>query len=83
MRDDDSDNEIIAVLRLRSQRAMQTIFAWLAILAITAGLAVHYYGAELGLVEGEPVAIANCFLCMAVCYSLTIFVWEWLFDPEK
>ena len=82
MRDEDSDDKIISVLRHRSQRVMQTTFAWLAILALAAGLAVKYYAPELDLAQEEPEAIANCFLCMAISYAATIFIWDWLFDPQ-
>ncbi len=62
---------------------MQKTFAGLAILALVAGIAVRNYAPGLGLVQEDPDAIANCFLAMAIAYAATIFIWDWLFDPEK
>ena len=82
MQGENDDDDIILDLRQRSRRVMQTTFAGLAILALTAGLAVRHYAPGLGLAEEDPVAIANCFLCMAISYAATIFIWDWLFDPQ-
>lgn len=76
------DDEVLLELRERSRRIMQATFAGLAILALAAGLAVRHYAPGLGLAEDDPAAIADCFLCMAISYAATIFIWEWLFDPD-
>ena len=82
MQGEDGGDEILLKLRERSRRFMQMTFAGLAILTLSAGLAVHHYAPGLGLAEEDPAAIANCFLSMALSYAATIFVWEWLFDPD-
>jgi hypothetical protein len=82
MHGEDDEDEIILALRDRSRRMMQTTFGVLGSLAIGIALAVRHYAPDLGIENLEPEAVANCFLCMGICYTATLFVWEWLFDDE-
>jgi len=82
MRGGDGEDDIILEMREQSRRTVQTVFAFLAILAIAVGLGVRHYSTALGLDLSEHDAIATCFLCMGVSYVATLFVWDWMYSED-
>lgn len=79
----ENDDEVVTALREQSRRMVETVFAMLAIVSVALGLATRHYALEIGLVEMDQDAIANCFLTMAVCYVATMFIWDWLYADEE
>ncbi len=75
-----NDAEIVAEIRARSSRFVQTVFAGFALLFAALALGAHHAPDAFSLPAGEMPRIATAFLFLASAYTLTIFVWEWLFQ---
>jgi hypothetical protein len=77
------DDEIIAVLRDRSRRLVQTVFA--AFVIIFAGLALAANNAPdmFQFPAEEMPRIASAFLALASGYALIMFAWDWLFGTTS
>lgn len=71
--------EHIARERARSLKSVQIIFAVLALLSITAALAVAARGVEFGLPEASTETIAIAFLLVGAVDTVLLFVWERIF----
>lgn len=66
--------------RARSLRYVQIIFAVLALLSISASLAVASRGIEFGLPEQSTRTIAFAFLLVGVIDTALLFLWERIFQ---
>lgn len=69
----------IARERRRSLKSVQIIFAVLALLSLTAALAVASRGIEFGLPETSTETIAFAFLLVGAVDTLLLFMWERIF----
>lgn len=69
----------IAYERHRSLKTVQIIFAVLALLSLTAALAVTARGVELGLPEASSETIALAFLLVGAVDTVLLFLWERIF----
>ncbi|MEQ1671273.1 MAG: hypothetical protein ABL893_10480 [Hyphomicrobium sp.] len=70
----------IARERRRSLKSVQVIFAVLALLSISAALAVASRGVEFGLPEASTETIAFAFLLVGAVDTILLFVWERIFS---
>jgi hypothetical protein len=70
----------IARERQRSLKSVQVIFAVLAILSLSSGLAVAARGDEFGLPETSTHTIAIAFLMVGVADTVLLFLWERIFQ---
>ena len=75
--------EIIAAIRARSNRFIQSVFAGFALMFSVLALGAHHIPDIFSLPAGEMPRIAFAFLFLASAYTLTIFVWEWLFQSPQ
>jgi hypothetical protein len=65
-------------LRVRSQKFIQSVFGFFALVFLALGLVVHHAPDALGF-SGELLPdIAQSFLFMGVGYTVTLLLWEWL-----
>ena len=71
---DDVDRE-----RDRSLRVVQIVFAFLAILSLTAGLAVAYSSEDFGLPDNSSTVIAVGFIIVGMMNTGLLFAWEHIF----
>jgi phosphate/sulfate permease len=69
----------IARERQRSLKSVQVIFAVLAILSLSAALAVAARGVEFGLPEASTHTIAIAFLMVGIADTVLLFLWERIF----
>ncbi|HPG88612.1 MAG TPA: hypothetical protein PLD46_03090 [Hyphomicrobium sp.] len=69
----------IARERQRSLKSVQVIFAVLALLSLTAALAVASRGVEFGLPEASSETIALAFLLVGALDTVLLFMWEKIF----
>lgn len=69
----------IARERQRSLKSVQIIFAVLALLSLTAALAVASRGVEFGLPETSSQTIALAFLLVGAVDTALLFMWEKIF----
>lgn len=69
----------IARERQRSLKTVQIIFAVLALLSLTAALAVAARGVEFGLPEASSETIALAFLLVGAVDTVLLFLWERIF----
>lgn len=74
------DAEIVAVVRERSRRFVQTVFAGFALMFAALAWAAHSAPDLFSIPDGDMPRIAMAFLFLASAYTLTLFVWDWLFD---
>jgi len=65
--------------RTRSLRFVQIVFAFLAILSLTAGLAVAYSSDEFGLPDSSSSTIAVAFIVVGAMNTGLLFIWEHIF----
>lgn len=65
--------------RERSLKFVQIIFAVLALLCLTAALAVSNRGTDLGLPEASTYPISLAFLLIGVIDTALLFAWEHIF----
>ncbi|MBK9079734.1 MAG: hypothetical protein WBP38_05560 [Hyphomicrobium sp.] len=65
--------------RQRSLKSVQVIFAVLAILSLSAALAVAARGVEFGLPETSTRTIAIAFLMVGIADTVLLFLWERIF----
>lgn len=78
------DAHIIAELRERSRRFVQTVFAAFALLFASLALAARSAPELFSLPASDMPRIATAFLFLASAYALTLFIWDWLFhSPTK
>jgi hypothetical protein len=70
----------IARERARSLRSVQVIFAILALISISAALAVSSRGVEFGLPEDSSRTISLAFLFVGAVDTLLLFLWERIFE---
>lgn len=70
----------IARERARSLRSVQVIFALLALLSLSAALAVASRGVEFGLPEQSTRAIAIAFLLVGAVDTALMYFWERIFQ---
>lgn len=66
--------------RARSLRFVQIVFAVLALLSLTAALAVSTRGTDLGLPEPSTYPISLAFLLVGVIDTVLLYAWEHIFD---
>lgn len=66
--------------RARSLKYVQIVFAILALLSLTAAMAVAMRGAEFGLPEASTHTIALAFLVVGVADTALLFLWERIFQ---
>lgn len=83
MNHSNDDAEIIAHVRERSRRLVQSVFAGFALLFAALALAAHSAPSLFSLPIDEMPRIAAAFLFLASAYTLTIFVWDWLFGSNN
>ncbi|MGE5267316.1 MAG: hypothetical protein ACM3L9_08120 [Deltaproteobacteria bacterium] len=78
MRFDDQrpEGDIIAEMRLRSQRFVQVVFAAFTLGFTALALVAHHAPHVLALSGDEPEKIARTFLCLAAGYAVCLLVWE-------
>jgi hypothetical protein len=69
----------IARERARSLKSVQVIFAFLALLSISAAVGVATRGDDLGLPETSIQTIAFAFLIVGAIDTALLFVWERIF----
>lgn len=69
----------IARERARSLRSVQVIFAVLALLSISAALAVSTHGVEYGLPEQSSEIITFAFLMIGIVDTALLYLWEPIF----
>lgn len=74
--DDQSEDEIIAAVRLRSQRFVQVVFCTFTVLFAGLALVAHHSPEVINLADAEPRQIADTFLVLAAAYAVCLFVWE-------
>lgn len=65
--------------RARSLRFVQIVFAFLAILSLTAGLAVAYSSEQFGLPDSSSTTIAVAFVAVGIMNTGLLFAWEKIF----
>lgn len=65
--------------RARSLRFVQVVFAFLAILSLTAGLAVAYSSDAFGLPDNSSSIIAVAFIVVGAMNTGLLFIWEHIF----
>lgn len=70
----------IARERARSLRSVQVIFALLALLSLSAALAVASRGVEFGLPEQSTRTIAIAFLLVGAVDTALMYFWERIFQ---
>ena len=75
----DEDDEIIAEVRLRSQRFVQVVFCAFTLVFSGLALVAHHSPEWLALIDGEPRQIADTFLVLAAGYVVCLFAWEHLY----
>jgi hypothetical protein len=66
--------------RARSLKFVQIVFAVLALLSLTAALAVSTRGVDLGLPETSNYPIALAFLLVGAVDTALLFAWEHIFQ---
>lgn len=76
----EDDAELVAVVRERSRRFIQSIFTCFALLFAGLAWAAHSAPDVFSIPQGDMPRIAMAFLFLASAYTLTLFVWDWLFD---
>ena len=76
------DAEIVAEVRARSRRFVQTVFASFALMFAFLALIAHSMPDAFSLPANEMPRIATAFLFLASAYTLTLFVWDWLFHTQ-
>ena len=70
---------IVAEVRDRSRRFVQTIFAGFAIFFASLALAARSAPEWFSLPAADMPRIAAAFLFLASAYAQMLFVWDWLF----
>ncbi|MEQ1577456.1 MAG: hypothetical protein ABL894_07375 [Hyphomicrobium sp.] len=83
MNSSNDDAQIIAEVRERSRRFVQSVFACFALLFAALALAAHSTPGMFALPAGEMPRIAMAFLFLSSAYTLTLFVWDWLFGTSS
>ena len=61
---------------------VQSVFAGFSLLFAVLALLAHHAPGIFSLPLNEMPRIAAAFLFLSSAYALTIFVWEWLFEPR-
>lgn len=74
--DEQSEDELIGELRLRSQKFIQIVFCGFTVLFATLALIDHHSPETLALADAQPRQIADTFLVLAAAYAVCLFVWE-------
>lgn len=74
----DEQDDVI-VLRGHARRFVQSLFGLIALTFLTLALIAHHVPESLPLPEGDATAIGAAFLYLGAAYTLTMFMWEWLF----
>jgi hypothetical protein len=77
------DAEIVAEVRARSRRFVQTVFTGFSLLFAVLALIAHSMPGAFSLPADEMPRIAMAFLFLASAYTLTLFVWDWLFHDQN
>lgn len=77
------DAEIIAHVRERSRRFVQSVFGGFSLLFAVLALAAHGAPNVFSMPADEMPRIATAFLFLSSAYTLTIFVWDWLFTSKN
>lgn len=78
----DDDAMIVAEIRRQSRRFVQSVFAGFSLLFAALALLAHHAPDVFSLPIDEMPRIAAAFLFLSSAYALTIFVWDWLFEPR-
>lgn len=66
--------------RERSLKFVQIVFAVLALLSLTAALAVSTRGVDMGLPENSTSPIALAFLIVGAVDTILLYAWEHIFQ---
>ena len=74
------DAEIVAELRAQSRRFVHGVFTAFVLIFASLALAAHSRPDAFSLPSSEMPQIASAFLFLAAAYTVTLFVWDWLFD---
>lgn len=83
MNHSNEDADIVAEVRERSRRFVQSVFGGFALLFAVLALAAHNAPSIFTLPASEMPRIATAFLFLSSAYTLTIFVWDWLFTSKN
>ena len=67
----------------RGARAVRILFAGLALVSLSAGLAVYALAERLGLDDQTARYLATAFLVAAVADALILYFWDRLFVPRR
>lgn len=70
----------VDIERARSLRFVQIVFAFLAILSLTAGAAVAYSADQYGLPDASARAVAVAFIIVGIANTAVLFAWERIFN---
>lgn len=78
MRFDDprSEDDVIAEVRLRSQKFVQIVFCGFTVLFAVLAVVAHHWPEFLALADAQPRRIADTFLVLAAAYAVCLFIWE-------
>ena len=74
--DEQSEDELIGELRLRSQKFIQIVFCGFTVLFAVLALVAHHSPETLALADAQPRQIADTFLVLAAAYAVCLVVWE-------
>ncbi|HML28170.1 MAG TPA: hypothetical protein PKE16_04900 [Hyphomicrobium sp.] len=69
--------------RERSLKFVQVVFAVLALLSLTAALAVSTRGVDMGLPENSTNPIALAFLLVGAVDTVLLYAWEQIFQRTE
>jgi hypothetical protein len=76
------DADIVALMRERSRRLVQSVFTCFALLFGALAVAAHHAPEAFSLPADEMPRIAMAFLFLSSGYTLMLFVWDWLFEAK-
>lgn len=79
----DDDAEIVSEVRERSRRFVQIVFTGFALMFAALAWAAHRAPEVFSIPAGDMPRIAMAFLFLSSAYTLTLFVWDWLFDHNS
>jgi hypothetical protein len=82
MNSSSDDDEVIAVLRDRSRRFVQTVFAGFTIIFAVLALVANNAPEMFSFPADDMPRIAMSFLYMAGGYALMMFIWDQLFTNK-
>jgi hypothetical protein len=78
----DDDAQIVSEVRQQSRRFVQSVFTGFALIFAALAMAAHHAPTLFSIPEGDMPRMAVAFLFLSSAYTLTLFVWDWLFEPR-